>query len=60
MRIQSDAEIQDFLGIVNNQQFNSMCIRITTELTPPTVKVDGEIESPPEGAVDAELERHSK
>lgn len=60
MRTQSDTEIQNFFGVVNDQRFNSMCIRITTELTPTTVKIEGAIAAPTEGDVDAELGRDTE
>lgn len=61
MRIQSDAEITSFLGVVNDPQFNSMRIRITTEaVTPSHMIIDGADGSSTEGVVDAELGRDNK
>lgn len=62
MRIQSDTEITDFLGVVNDPRFNSMCIRITTEAVTPShmVMIDGEAKPSTEGMLDAELGRHNQ
>lgn len=61
MRIQSDAEIMNFFGVVNDPRFNSMCIRIMTEaVTPSQVRIDGEDKPSTEGTLDAELGRDNQ
>jgi len=61
MRIQSDTEITNFLGVVNDPRFNSMCIRIMTEAVAPSqTMIDGESKPSAEGVLDAELGRDNQ
>lgn len=63
MHVYSDAELAGILGVVNDPQFNSMCLRITTE--PPRNPLSVVVEEkgqenvgPPKGEMDAELGRY--
>jgi hypothetical protein len=59
MHVYSEAELSSIMGIVNDPQFNSLCLRITTE--PPRNYLSAVVEEQevgPKGELDAELGRY--
>jgi hypothetical protein len=56
MKVYSDAELHSILGVVNDPQFNTLCLRITTEPQPPLgMPVAEQPAEKPKGTADAEL-----
>ena len=56
MKVYSDAELHGILGVMNAPQFNTLCLRITTEPQPPLeMPVVEQPTEKPKGTADAEL-----